>query len=79
MMNLQELQTIKTYNYNATIFVMNNNGYASIRATQNNYFDGRLVGTSASSGLEIPNIEKLLIVLDIIILILIQKAIYKLN
>ena len=44
MMNLQELQTIKTYNYNATIFVMNNNGYASIRATQNNYFDGRLVG-----------------------------------
>jgi len=59
MMNLQELQTIKTYNYNATIFVMNNNGYASIRATQNNYFDGRLVGTSASSGLEIPNMEKL--------------------
>jgi len=59
MMNLQELQTIKTYNYNPTIFVMNNNGYASIRSTQNNYFDGRLVGTSASSGLDIPNLEKI--------------------
>ena len=59
MMNLQELQTLQTYNFNATIFVMNNNGYASIRSTQNNYFKGRLVGTSSSSGLDIPNLEKI--------------------
>ena len=58
MMNMQELQTLKTYNYNATIFLMNNNGYASIRSTQNNYFNGRLVATSSTSGLEMPNFEK---------------------
>ena len=59
MMNLQELQTLNTYKYNATIFVMNNNGYASIRSTQNNYFEGRLVGTSSSSGLDIPNFKNI--------------------
>ena len=58
MMNLQELQSIKTLGVNNTIFIMNNNGYASIRATQNNYFDGRFVGTGPTSGLEIPDIKK---------------------
>ena len=59
MMNLQELQTIKTNKFNPTIFIMNNNGYASIRSTQNNYFEGRLVGTGSSSGLDVPNLEKI--------------------
>jgi len=59
MMNLQELQSIKTLGLNTTIFILNNNGYASIRATQNNYFDGRFVGTGPSSGLEIPSIQKI--------------------
>ena len=58
MMNIQELQSIKTLGVNATIFIMNNNGYASIRSTQTNYFQGRYVGTGPASGLEIPDIRK---------------------
>ena len=58
MMNLQELQTLKTLNRPVTIFLQNNDGYASIRATQENYFEGRFVGTGPSSRLEIPQFEK---------------------
>jgi len=58
MMNLQELQTLKTLNRPMTIFLLNNEGYASIRATQENYFEGRFVGTGPSSGLEMPQFEK---------------------
>ena len=40
-------------------FVLNNEGYASIRATQNNHFDGHLVGSDASSGLTLPDLMKI--------------------
>jgi len=59
MMNLQELQSLKTLGCPITIFVQNNDGYASIRSTQENYFNRRYVGTGPSSRLEIPSIEKL--------------------
>ena len=59
MMNLQELQSLKSRGGDKLIFVMNNGGYASIRATQKNYFDGRLVATDPASGLEIPEINKI--------------------
>jgi len=58
MMNLQELQSLKTLGNPVTIFVQNNGGYASIRATQENYFESRFVGTGASSKLEVPDFEK---------------------
>ena len=58
MMNLQELQSLKSRGGDKLIFVMNNGGYASIRATQRNYFNGRLVATDPNSGLEIPEINK---------------------
>ena len=38
MMNLQELQTIITNKLPIKIFLINNNGYHSIRLTQNNLF-----------------------------------------
>lgn len=38
MMNLQELQTVITNKYPIKIFLVNNNGYHSIRITQNNLF-----------------------------------------
>ena len=38
---------------------MNNNGYASIRTTQSNYFQGRFIATGPSSGLDIPDIGKI--------------------
>ena len=39
MMNLQELQTIKYHNLPIKIFLLNNDGYISIKQTQNNFFE----------------------------------------
>lgn len=47
------LQTIRQHNLNIKVFVLNNNGYASIRNTQKNNF-GRLLGCDSSSGLTLP-------------------------
>lgn len=55
-LNLQELSTLKALNLPIHMFVMNNSGYASIRNTQRNYFDGRYVATGESSGLHMPDI-----------------------
>jgi acetolactate synthase-1/2/3 large subunit len=56
-MNLQELQTIYRYQLNIKVFVLNNNGYLSIRTTQKNFF-GRFVGESPQSGLTLPDIVR---------------------
>jgi acetolactate synthase-1/2/3 large subunit len=56
MLNLQELATLKQLNLPITLLVMNNNGYASIRNTQKNYFDQRYIGSSPQSGLLIPDL-----------------------
>jgi acetolactate synthase-1/2/3 large subunit len=58
-LNLQELSTLKSLNLPIRLFVMNNNGYASIRNTQRNYFDGRYVATGEEAGLLIPDLVKL--------------------
>lgn len=58
MMNLQELQTIKHNNLPVKIFIINNSGYVSIRQTQNNFFEGRMVGSCASSGVSVPDFVK---------------------
>ena len=50
-LNIQELETVKRLGLPIKFFVLNNQGYASIRATQNNHFRGHLVGSDASSGL----------------------------
>ena len=55
MLNLQELVTLKQMELPITLIIMNNNGYASIRNTQTNYFEGRYVGSSPQSGLLIPD------------------------
>ena len=55
MMNLQEMQTIGSLGLPLRLFVFNNNGYASIRNTQRNYFSGRYVGSGPSSRLEMPD------------------------
>lgn len=59
MMNLQEMQTIASLRLPLRMFVINNNGYASIRNTQRNYFDGRYVGSGPQAGLEIPDLVAL--------------------
>jgi acetolactate synthase-1/2/3 large subunit len=55
MLNLQELATLRQSVLPITVIVMNNNGYASIRNTQRNYFDQRYLGTGPDSGLWIPD------------------------
>jgi acetolactate synthase-1/2/3 large subunit len=57
-MNIQELQTIVHYNLPIKLFVLNNNGYLTIKSTQQNHF-GRFVGAEKSSGVTCPNIIKI--------------------
>lgn len=60
-MNIQELQTIKHNNLPIKIFVINNEGYHSIRITQNNFFaDHTHIGIGNESGdLSFPDIKKI--------------------
>ena len=55
--NLQELATVNVQNLNLKIFIFANNGYASIRMTQKNYFDGAYLGCDIESGLGFPDWE----------------------
>lgn len=55
MMNIQELQTIKHYNLPVKLFIINNDGYISIKQTQNNFFDGRNTGAGKDSGVSMPD------------------------
>ncbi|CAM4077657.1 Acetolactate synthase isozyme 1 large subunit [Mycobacterium basiliense] len=57
--NLQELGTLAATAANVKVFVLNNNGYASIRMTQRNYFGGAWIGCDAQTGLGLPNWEDL--------------------
>lgn len=60
MMNLQELQTVAYHNLHLKIFIMNNNGYHSIRQTQTNLFKGRpYVGISDDNGVSFPDFQKI--------------------
>jgi len=57
-MNIQELQTLVQYQLPVKVLVLNNNGYLSIRSTQNGFF-GRLVGEGPDSGVSFPAMVKL--------------------
>ena len=54
--NIQELQTIATYQMPVKLFVINNNGYLSIRQTQDRFFDGRYLGEGPRSGVTCPDL-----------------------
>lgn len=58
-MNTQELETVRRLDLPIKFFVLNNQGYASIRATQRNHFDGHFVASDESSGLTLPVTAKL--------------------
>jgi acetolactate synthase-1/2/3 large subunit len=57
--NLQELGTVTAQKLPIKSFILCNDGYASIRMTQSNYFDGHYVGCDPSTGLGLPDWEKL--------------------
>ena len=54
-LNIQELETVHYHRLPLKIFLFNNDGYLSIRTTQNSFFDGHLVGESAKSGVGFPD------------------------
>lgn len=56
--NMQELGTVDASQINLKIFVFDDQGYASIRMTQRNYFGGRYVGCDRQTGLGLPNWNK---------------------
>ena len=53
--NFPELGTVALQQLNLKIFLLANDGYASIRTTQRNYFGGAYVGCDAASGLGLPD------------------------
>jgi len=57
--NMQELAVIKQHKIPAKIFVVNNDGYMSIKQTQMKFFGGRLGGVSASTGVYFADIKKI--------------------
>lgn len=58
-MNLQELQTLAHHGFPVKLFVWNNDGYLSIRATQRKFFQGRFIGTDSTSGVSFPDLGKI--------------------
>ena len=58
-MNIQDLETIHRLNLPIKFFILNNGGYGSIRNSQNNYFGGFYVGAEASSGVTLPETERI--------------------
>ena len=56
--NIQELQTLKHYNIPVKLFILNNNGYLSIRASQKNYFSQRYIGEGINTGVSFPDTLK---------------------
>lgn len=59
MMNIQELATISYLRLPIKIFLLNNNGYHSIRQTQANFFEPPQVGVGPDNGLGFPNFQSL--------------------
>lgn len=55
-LNIQDLETVRRLNLPIKYFILNNQGYASMRATHRNYFNGRLVASDVSSGLTLPDV-----------------------
>lgn len=64
-MNIQELQTVVYNKLNLKIFILNNNGYHSIRQTQTNLFEPPLVGVCDGNGLSFPSMERIAYAYDI--------------
>jgi acetolactate synthase I/II/III large subunit len=52
-LNIQEFETARRLQLPIKLFVLNNDGYASIRTSQSRYF-GRLAGADATSGVTLP-------------------------
>lgn len=56
--NIQELETVSRLNLPIKFFVLNNDGYASIRASQSNYFGKASIGCDSRTGLTLPELSR---------------------
>jgi acetolactate synthase-1/2/3 large subunit len=63
--NIQELETVRRLQLPIKFFVLNNDGYASIRASQKAYFGAAQIGADAATGLTVPNLSKIAASYDI--------------
>jgi acetolactate synthase-1/2/3 large subunit len=63
--NLQELAIVKRFSLPIKMFLFENHGYASIRATQKKFFNGAYLGCDPDTGLGFPQWEKLFAAYDI--------------
>ena len=59
MMNVQEMATVAYNKLNIKLFILNNNGYLSIRQTQRNLFQPPFIGIDSESGVGFPDFGKL--------------------
>jgi acetolactate synthase-1/2/3 large subunit len=59
MTNVHELATLRQNNLNVKLFVINNDGYVSMRNTQRDFCGGHYVGADQYSGVFIPSMESL--------------------
>ena len=57
--NIQELETVTRLKLPIKLFVLNNDGYASIRASQAAYFGKASVGCDEATGLTVPDLSKI--------------------
>ncbi|MCX7009939.1 MAG: thiamine pyrophosphate-dependent enzyme, partial [Kiritimatiellaeota bacterium] len=57
--NLQEFQTMVHNKLPIKTIILNNNGYLLIRLTQQNFQDGRFIGTDQDSGVSFPDMAKI--------------------
>jgi acetolactate synthase-1/2/3 large subunit len=57
--NIQELATVRHRGLPIKFFILNNDGYASIRASQTNFFGAPQVGCDEATGVTIPPLAKL--------------------
>ena len=56
--NIQELETASPLKLPVKFFVLNNDGYASIRASQTGYFGKASIGCDSRTGLTVPDMSK---------------------
>jgi acetolactate synthase-1/2/3 large subunit len=59
LVNIQDLETVRRLNLPIKFFVLNNDGYGSIRAMQKNHFQGRLVAADSTSNFTLPDIVRI--------------------
>lgn len=64
-LNIHELQTMRHYGLPIKLILLNNDGYLSIKITQNAFFNGKYVASEKNSGVSFPSFEKIIRAYDL--------------